>query len=884
MNIIKYKYYITYSYISTNATIEVFPLGVDKLKINYKGDSGRIFKRRELDGKLIFRDQPLIPSTDYTLFKNIDESIYDKCSEIKFEIQRSCDNGTTYQSFWDGYFSVTDGEFNLDKCIFSVGCQPDDEYRCFIEGSESEKIPNVTYKGDILATIVTQYEFFTCRNNLTACNALRPGPNPTTTWLIFHQETCEGLTNYVYYREVTVVACQNGIAISPGSGWVQDLSYGDCTNGLSKWVRTPQIVVTNNPNPDVTSGNCVGDTDTAPPKEIFLGVVKQSTAQTPVIVGKNIIQYLAPAAATPEYYYVKFPKANATYSWSITGAGNSIVGSTTNNSVIINVVLAGSINVIETTTCGASSMITQSWTICGGSGCSTYNSEVEIIGNEELCTGETAQYCLNGETGRTPVILGGSSTDSVLNVITSGQGTHGCFEIVAGIAGTIQVGWSGGAARDSLTTPGIIITVKVKKVIQPIYGDGTVCNNSHAYYSIPDTDLGGFAWRVDNGTILSGQGTNEVLVEWDGINGVGFVYVSQDFNCGCAWIQIAPCGGSNECSWWWCPSDNEYEFINTTTLEDTVNFFIEELCEGGDVVSDFFEWNPPGDTSGYVAGINYVTGLANQLTYITLQPMRSVLYGLVTSGQDNYLQPSLDEVLTWKNLEEIFREVFNAYWFIENGVVRIEHISWFNRVVAYDLTDSFYHKYSVGKNIYSYDKIKAPKFERFKWQQALYLDFVGSEISYSGTCTTTEESQMVSNRGVGFIITDLQQIVLNPNNFSRDGFALLCNNSSYILQHEEGQISGISQPNGHLSWANLHYNYHRYDRVLLNGMMNLQQTIFLSARRFKKQNDVTFPFCCTDELNTLEDLITTLVGNGVIDSAEHDLKSDTLKVTLLHDF
>lgn len=889
MNIIKYKYYITYHYISTISTIEVFPLGVDKLKLEYKGNDGQIFKRRFLSGSLVFINQPLIPSTDYTLFKNIDSSIHDKCSEISLEIKRSCDNGLTYEdNFWNGYFSVTDGTFDLDKCIFTVECQPDDEYRCYIENIENELLlSEVPETSNVSTSIVQQYEFFTCRDTLGNCNALRPDPQPADTWLIFHQEICESSQNYIYYREVTIVACENGVAVSPGGGgdpWYQDTSYGDCVNGLSKWVRKPQIVVTNNPNPEVFAGNCIDGTDTPPPKRVFLGVVKQSTPPNPVIVGKNIIFDDGVGAGTAEYFYVKFPKANATYLWGITGAGNTITSGGTTSDVVVNINSAGSVTVIETTSCGASATISQVFTLSALGGASTYNSEVVIIGNDELCVGETAQYCLNAETGRTPAIIGGTSMGSVLNVITVGQGTHGCFEVIAGTAGTIIVNYGGGASRDSSTISSITITVKVKKSIEAIYGDGTVCNNSQAYYSIPDTDLGGFAWEVDGGTITSGQGTNEILVTWDGSNGIGFVYVLQDFNCGCNWIRIAPCF-PGQCSWWWCPEGNDYTFTNNHLFEDVVYAVRGASCDRQlnlPVKSDFFEWNPPGDTPGYVAGINYVTGEENQLPYISFISLREIVFSF-TSNTD-FQNPTLDERVSWKQIEEILREVFNAYWFLENGNLRIEHISWFNRVVTYDLTDSFYRKYSVGKNIYSYNKIKAPKFERFKWKSAVYTDFIGAEISYAGTCTTNEESQKVKNRGVSYLQTDLLNIFNLQESAGRDGFVLLLTDSAFTVKSEEGLISTLIQPNAHVSWANLHYNYHRHDRVLLNGMMNLEQTIFLSALRYKTQEGVRFPYCCEDELNPLTDLIRTSVGDGVLEEAEHDLLNDTLTVKLLHDF
>lgn len=891
MNIIKYRYYITYSYVSTTATIEVFPLGVDKLSIKYTGEEGQIFKRRELNGNLVFIDQPLIPSLDYSLFKLIDSSIDDKCTEIKFEIKRSCDNGLTYEDdFWNGYFSTTDGEFNLDKCIFTVDCKPDDLYRCFVEGIDTEvSLSTVPQSDNGIASIITTYEFFYCDGSEIFCDTLRPEPSPEDTWLVFHEDVCEGNQIYIYYREITTVACQDNVAIPPsGDDWIIDTRYDNCANGLSRWVRIPQTVVVNNPNPDVVAGNC-DDGDTPPPKKVFLGVVKSNSTPTPLIVGQDIAFHVGSCNSGCHYFYrVKFPKANATYLWSVTGSGNSIVAGSTSTEVEVCFENNGNVRVTETTSCGSTqgTLAIQMLNV----GDTKYNSETAIIGNQYLCPGETAIYCLNAFINTVPFIkIGATSVGTRITDLGDG-----CFEIIAGEEGELEVTFAEATILDPCTpylasnVPSIVITVLQKKTIEPIYGAASVCKTSQAYYSIPETDLGGYVWEVTGGgTILSGQGTNEILVEWDGIAGIGFVYVSQDFNCNCNWIQIRECS-PGLCSWWWCPdSDTTYSISSNTTLENIINTIKDRICPGRlDVKSDFFDWDAPGDTTvlyGYSPGINYVTGQSNHLTYLSLIPLRAMIFSF--TGNVDYANPGIDEFITWENIQEIMREVFNAYWFIDNnGNLRIEHYSWFNRTVAYDLTDAYYHKYSVGKNIYSYDKTKAPKFERFKFHQSVNTDFVGAEISYAGTCINTNPKENVKNRGVSYLDTDIINLQNIGTEMGRDGFALLDFNSSFVLQSEVGLISGLLLTNAHLSWANLHYNYHRYNRVLLNGMMNLQQTIFLSALRFKKQVPVRFPFCCTDEINPLEDLITTLVGNGVVDEAEHDLKADTLTVTLLHDF
>lgn len=893
MNIIKYKYYITYTYISSTSTVEVHPLGVDGLKIKFSGKDGQIFKRRELTGDLIFIDQPSKGYSDYTLFKNIDASAYDKCSEITLEIKRSCDNGTTYENFWDGYFSVTDGKFDLDKCTFNVSVTTNDEYRCYVEGNEEEvNLAGVQASANVKADIYTQYEFYICRDTLGNCNASRPFMNDDTTlddtWLLFHTEeldvgTANAKWNNIYYREVAIVACLGGVATSPsGSGWKQDfLNFGDssfsgaCYNGLSKWVRTPVTVVTNNPNPAVSAGNC--ETEIAQSR---LAVTKQSTAQTPVIVGKSTV-YSNFISNHSEFYSVKYPKANATYLWSVTGGGISVVGSATGTTVEINIAFAAggigrSVDLVETTSCGASSTVSQA--LIATTGFPLNNSEVEQIGNSELCIGETALYTFNTKTGKTCVVTGGTGT-ATFNTIDNKT-----FELTGLTEGTISLSWQGGNYLDATNNPVVSITIKNKKATEPVQGDATVCNNSQAYYSIPETDLASYNWSVDGGTILSGQNTHEILVQWNGIDGVGYVYIEQTFNCTCNWVKIIDCavnGDANDPPFYWCP-DSAKEIINNSTFNDVLNYLKDAICpSSGDIVSDFFEWNPVGDTYGYVAGINYVTGETNKLTYLSLIPIRAAVYGF-TSDLD-FVQPKPDETISWKQIEEILRECFNAYWFIENGVVRIEHISWFQRIVTFDLTDSFYRKYSVGKNIFSYDKIKAPKYERFKWKQAVNTDFIGAEISYSGSCLSKEESTKVANRGINYITTDLIYVNTLGITAGMDGFVMTVSDSNFNLLSEAGKITGIILPNAHLSWANLHYNYHRYNRVLINGNMNLIPTTFITARKFKQQEDVNFPYCCSDLLSPLTDLYRTLVGDGIMDDAEHDLKTDIININLLHD-
>ncbi len=82
-----YKYYITYNITSSTITQEVFPLGVDRLTLKDVRNEGRIFTRKELNGTLVFINQPKISAYDYNLFYSIDTNTIEKCGEISFEIK-----------------------------------------------------------------------------------------------------------------------------------------------------------------------------------------------------------------------------------------------------------------------------------------------------------------------------------------------------------------------------------------------------------------------------------------------------------------------------------------------------------------------------------------------------------------------------------------------------------------------------------------------------------------------------------------------------------------------------------------------------------------------------------------------------------------------------
>jgi len=137
-----------------------------------------------------------------------------------------------------------------------------------------------------------------------------------------------------------------------------------------------------------------------------------------------------------------------------------------------------------------------------------------VTGKTENCLNSTSAYTTVSKTGRSYFwfVTGGT--------ITSGQGTN-----------RVNVNWNQVGAgtvvlRDSILATGCVIysdTLRINTVqlfAPTITGDSTVCQGQLIFYSIPlDTNYTR-TWFISGGTIVSGQGTDSIKVNWTGSGNV----------------------------------------------------------------------------------------------------------------------------------------------------------------------------------------------------------------------------------------------------------------------------------------------------------------------------------------------------------------------------
>lgn len=156
-----------------------------------------------------------------------------------------------------------------------------------------------------------------------------------------------------------------------------------------------------------------------------------------------------------------------------------------------------------------------------------------INGATLLCQDDTENYFVDPVSGATQyqwMISNGGT-------ITAGQGTT-----------SITVLWTspgGGqvqliASNDCGDAPAALLNLEIQNtpnIVGPLNGDLKPCETSTATYTIPTVfNADAYAWTVPAGaTILSGQGTNSISVDWNGaVN--GDVCVSASNMCGTSGI------------------------------------------------------------------------------------------------------------------------------------------------------------------------------------------------------------------------------------------------------------------------------------------------------------------------------------------------------------
>ena len=396
-----------------------------------------------------------------------------------------------------------------------------------------------------------------------------------------------------------------------------------------------------------------------------------------------------------------------------------------------------------------------------------------------------------------------------------------------------------------------------------LFDDNCAVNGMAKYIREP---LIAFAFDVQAGTCVDG------------------VAVPPAVTCARPWTELTPCGfvvdGTTYPPYYVCYDPTQTALPRARTLQAATEYLIEQTgCELAGVRSDFLDWNAPGDTPGYVAGQNYVTGELNQMDALVILQKTDVIDPAATN-------PATIGEMTFTEMMTFLRVAPRLYWDIDDaGYVRIEHWSWWVFVVGLDLVTAERPNEPL---VYESLGEEIPRVERARWMESQSRDFVGKDIIYDSPCVPDGAAENVKEWSPGRITTDVSFILNDPDAIGKDGFVILATElvgGVYQTIIDTGVITGNDVSNAPLSWANLQDAFWRHDRYLPSANMNGVDTVFEAYLPNVKQEQVSIRMCCDalafdPEKRVVGELSRLLGTSGYVESASLDLYNQRLTLVL----
>ena len=289
----------------------------------------------------------------------------------------------------------------------------------------------------------------------------------------------------------------------------------------------------------------------------------------------------------------------------------------------------------------------------------------------------------------------------------------------------------------------------------------------------------------------------------------------------------------------------------------------------------------------------------SQFLYGSVNPISGMSFRLFMSQKSNitageYTIPAQKAPCTLGTILNMLKNVYQCYWHIDNGKLRIEHISWYKNGGSYsgsqnvgiDLTALINTRngkpLSFCQNEYSYEKEDMPERYQFSWMDDCTEAFDGQPIQVLSGYVKEGKIEEIT---ISDFTADIDLMLLYPAGISVDGFALFAavddGYMGYKLPYVEYTEKGSTFycQNGYLGLRWVLPLYWVYDLPSWIVKINNANVTARGIQRRKKQQ-VNFP-TLTDP--NLMDLIKTGLGNGEIKNLSINLGSRNAKTSLCFD-
>ncbi len=351
------------------------------------------------------------------------------------------------------------------------------------------------------------------------------------------------------------------------------------------------------------------------------------------------------------------------------------------------------------------------------------------------------------------------------------------------------------------------------------------------------------------------------------------------------WLPVARAAWGRTTIWFAFSSIDwlaEQEFRKEYTLKDAFPLW--------SVISVLLAKVAPGithagttDYSRFLYNMNPITSI-NQRLFITPKS------NIIASGYD---QPAQKAMITLKRVTDMLRDCFRCYWFIdEQNRFRVEHISWFMRggsysgtpIVGMDLTQQIVSRngkpWSYARNQYQFDKPEMAARYQFGWMDDVTELFDGYPIDIISKYVNPDNIEQID---VSQFTSDVDYILLNPGDISKDGFVLLAaqmTNGEYKLPYVNFNFDSTNHilQNAWVSFMFLQ-QYYMFDMPAWNVEINGEHQMVMGIKKLKTQT-LKFPVLMEPDMFNL---IKTELGNGTIQKMSVNLSSRNANTTLKYD-
>lgn len=265
---------------------------------------------------------------------------------------------------------------------------------------------------------------------------------------------------------------------------------------------------------------------------------------------------------------------------------------------------------------------------------------------------------------------------------------------------------------------------------------------------------------------------------------------------------------------------------------------------------------------------------------------------IVTAGYD---QPAQKAPITLKNVLDMFRDCFRCYWFIdEQNRFRVEHIQYFRNggsysgspVVGIDLTTQMVPRngkeWAFARNQYKFDKPEMAARYQFGWMDDVTPLFEGFPIDIISKYVNPDNIEQID---ISKFTSDIDYILLNPGEISKDGFVLL---SAFKQQRVATSTPGTSMAvaafnvvaGEQIELTNTNASYGCGFYVDVDGTVTGRVTVYGAGTRTYTIQNTGKLYLWVDLRNTISVTVTAVSQslslpyyNFVIDNNDHYLQN-----------